>query len=437
MASATNKFRRLWRKIRSTRVSITFTTVDKEAKETPSSGKLTAGDHENGIANSIPISDFSSEEDFIQIEASDLGSPSLDSDKRTTQVLPQPKQPNALDQKVDTNGGREDSSNLNSDRLQLITDHQRNGDEPSASIEARYLLHDNPSTSGSSSLSPFDVKDKASRGSKAENEEIAVQATAEESYMIKSEVSHEATESVLEHKNDFQTDDGRNCLSFSSQSHLCQAINEAETYDPGRIPLHVFSRHRNSMDVEWSVASNESMFSIQVGSSSFSRDHVFNFGKSGELNGLISGHGHGITPETDTAPGDKSPDICSDQSAAPAAIMQETIHEDFEPEKASPVREHEPEHALPTPQHAVAVERGNIPTTLAVPRTNSMSRPSDSSGASTHSFAFPILRAGSKNASVKVQDESPSSPPPAFPQVKPVKHRRCWSFFQCSCPSCC
>ncbi|KAK1281494.1 hypothetical protein QJS10_CPB22g00383 [Acorus calamus] len=47
--------------------------------------------------------------------------------------------------------------------------------------------------------------------------------------------------------------------------------------DPNRIPASVFARSTNQ--VEWSVASNESLFSIHLGNSSFSRDRVFLLGR--------------------------------------------------------------------------------------------------------------------------------------------------------------
>jgi hypothetical protein len=54
-------------------------------------------------------------------------------------------------------------------------------------------------------------------------------------------------------------------------------------YDPNRIPSSVFSS-KSTTPMEWSVASNESLFSIHIGNSSFSRDHFIMFNnKSGEL----------------------------------------------------------------------------------------------------------------------------------------------------------
>uniref|UniRef100_A0A7N0T8G2 Uncharacterized protein n=1 Tax=Kalanchoe fedtschenkoi TaxID=63787 RepID=A0A7N0T8G2_KALFE len=53
-------------------------------------------------------------------------------------------------------------------------------------------------------------------------------------------------------------------------------------YDPNRIPGIAFSS-KSTIPVEWSVASNESLFSIQMGNASFNRDHPTFFHKSQEL----------------------------------------------------------------------------------------------------------------------------------------------------------
>lgn len=52
-------------------------------------------------------------------------------------------------------------------------------------------------------------------------------------------------------------------------------------YDPNRIPSSIFAKPSNP--AEWSVASNDSLFSIYMGNGSFSRDHAFMLYKSGEL----------------------------------------------------------------------------------------------------------------------------------------------------------
>lgn len=50
-----------------------------------------------------------------------------------------------------------------------------------------------------------------------------------------------------------------------------------------RIPSRVFSRTKSTAPMEWSVASNESLFSIQMGNMSFTREQLCWLGKSGEL----------------------------------------------------------------------------------------------------------------------------------------------------------
>lgn len=65
----------------------------------------------------------------------------------------------------------------------------------------------------------------------------------------------------------------------SSQIRLSGVLGN---HDPNRIPVSIFSG-RPSNPMEWSTASNESLFSIHVGNNSFSREHFNFFTKSGEL----------------------------------------------------------------------------------------------------------------------------------------------------------
>ncbi|KAI4988464.1 hypothetical protein ZWY2020_030094 [Hordeum vulgare] len=55
-----------------------------------------------------------------------------------------------------------------------------------------------------------------------------------------------------------------------------------ECPDPTRIPSSVFARTSTAPN-DWSVTSNESLFSINVGNTSFSKDHKILYGKSGEM----------------------------------------------------------------------------------------------------------------------------------------------------------
>ncbi|XP_073134692.1 uncharacterized protein [Henckelia pumila] len=69
-----------------------------------------------------------------------------------------------------------------------------------------------------------------------------------------------------------------------TQSPFIQVMERPGNFDPGRIPSSIFSKPLSPM--EWSVASNESLFSIHIGNHSF-RGHASMMGKdlykSGEL----------------------------------------------------------------------------------------------------------------------------------------------------------
>ncbi|XP_019454756.1 PREDICTED: uncharacterized protein LOC109355924 [Lupinus angustifolius] len=84
-----------------------------------------------------------------------------------------------------------------------------------------------------------------------------------------------------------------------------QVMDRSGGFDPARIPSAVFDINTNPL--EWSLASNESLFSLHVGDNSFSRDHVFGevcmspeFTKSGETN-LFTRTQSVIIEEIDTA----------------------------------------------------------------------------------------------------------------------------------------
>ena len=68
-----------------------------------------------------------------------------------------------------------------------------------------------------------------------------------------------------------------------TQSPSIQLMGRPAGYDPNRIPSSIFSS-KSTTPMEWSVASNESLFSIHIGNSSFSRDHFIMFNnRSGEF----------------------------------------------------------------------------------------------------------------------------------------------------------
>ncbi|KAJ6318061.1 hypothetical protein OIU76_013579 [Salix suchowensis] len=66
-----------------------------------------------------------------------------------------------------------------------------------------------------------------------------------------------------------------------TQSPPVQVMERPGGYDPFRIPSSIFESNKGPAPMDWSVASNESLFSIHVGNNSFSRDHVLLFGDLG------------------------------------------------------------------------------------------------------------------------------------------------------------
>ncbi|KAL6983334.1 hypothetical protein U1Q18_016723 [Sarracenia purpurea var. burkii] len=58
-----------------------------------------------------------------------------------------------------------------------------------------------------------------------------------------------------------------------TESPPIQVMERPAGFDPDRIPSSIFAS-KSPSPMEWSVASNESLFSIRIGNNSFSRDHV-------------------------------------------------------------------------------------------------------------------------------------------------------------------
>ncbi|XVE74347.1 hypothetical protein DITRI_Ditri12bG0009900 [Diplodiscus trichospermus] len=70
--------------------------------------------------------------------------------------------------------------------------------------------------------------------------------------------------------------------STLTQSPPIQVMDRKAEFDPYRISPAVFARSKSTTSTDRSIASNDSLFSIQVENNSFSRDHILNL-KSGEL----------------------------------------------------------------------------------------------------------------------------------------------------------
>ncbi|KAI4302171.1 hypothetical protein MLD38_037953 [Melastoma candidum] len=61
-------------------------------------------------------------------------------------------------------------------------------------------------------------------------------------------------------------------LSPARSPPQVQVMDQLGGYQPGRIPSSVFERSPSSTPAEWSIASNESLFSIHIGNVSFAKD---------------------------------------------------------------------------------------------------------------------------------------------------------------------
>lgn len=150
-----------------------------------------------------------------------------------------------------------------------------------------------------------------------------------------------------------------------------QTMDRPTSYNPDRIPSSVFNS-RNTSPMDWSVASNESLFSIHMGNNSFNRDHAL-LGKSGEL----------TRPEewSNSPSGDFNnlptlPTVIETHNER--ASMKDTEEEENETPKMGSKKFGRDDNKEKTPK----VE---VPYVLASPP-----RLSDDSGNSSKSFAFPV-----------------------------------------------
>ncbi|CAN6171703.1 unnamed protein product [Urochloa humidicola] len=163
--------------------------------------------------------------------------------------------------------------------------------------------------------------------------------------------------------------------SDPKQSPPAQAMSRApdECPDPKRIPSSIFARSKSTTPTDWSVTSNESLFSINVGNASFSKDHFFLYGKSGEMG----------NPNDPLAPLPPLPRPSTSSSPLRSEVVKTTVQDDA---KLKP-----------------ATREGGQDGDDNTDYNHSISHRSD---ASTTSFAFPIL-AGDVRSSGSVKDDPP------------------------------
>ncbi|KAJ8773138.1 hypothetical protein K2173_028315 [Erythroxylum novogranatense] len=185
-----------------------------------------------------------------------------------------------------------------------------------------------------------------------------------------------------------------------------KAAADDETTSPGyRIPSHVFARSKSNAPMEWSTASNESLFSIHTGNMSFTREQLCWFqGDYAASSPIPMVDCSSNQPPSNQSPSNKPAEIVQpnvhdyDQSGVTESKAAETMRE--------VIRENEDQN-----------NQVNSPPKVCI-QSASLNRGSDASGTSRQSFAFPILTEN-KSESLNLHAQKPSRVPsqPATPKV--------------------
>ncbi|XP_061991071.1 uncharacterized protein LOC133709369 isoform X2 [Rosa rugosa] len=216
-----------------------------------------------------------------------------------------------------------------------------------------------------------------------------------------------------------------------TESPAVQMMDRYGGYDPYRIPSTVFDTSNvSNKEMEWSAASNESLFSLHLGNNSFSRDHIL----------MLS---------------DLGPTKSSELLEISPRTRPPVVETEFEISRIEEGRESAAEEVadanIKDTEHASAENHseGRVPP---APKSPSLahSRHSDGSGlsgTSTRSFAFPILTDGTKNSLMLPGDSEEQRPEPpaaaaAASRTKKSKKKKtrwlpCFSCSWCKWGCCC
>ncbi|XP_022774052.1 uncharacterized protein LOC111316328 [Durio zibethinus] len=176
-------------------------------------------------------------------------------------------------------------------------------------------------------------------------------------------------------------------------------------YVPNRIPSSIFSS-KPATPMDWSTASNESLFSIHVGNGSFSKDQFFMLYKSGELTKLdeqIIAQGNllpSLKELDDMAARNENVEKGSgatEMSKNTTTVVETSeVAADHSHQKMPPAEEvHNPVSNTPTVDLGAIAgnhsQEKKFPVEVQNSPTSSISRLSNESNNSTLSFAFPVL----------------------------------------------
>ncbi|KAL2499869.1 hypothetical protein Adt_25419 [Abeliophyllum distichum] len=239
---------------------------------------------------------------------------------------------------------------------------------------------------------------------------------------------------------------------FQMQSPPVQTMGGPAGYDPNRIPSSIFSPKPTSA-MEWSVTSNESLFSIHMGNNSFSRDQAILLGKSGELSRIEEWNNS--PSNLQYVPEAKSNELNSFPSVLPPVIevpgheessvklrkSSSFIKEDHSNSlKMAPVEtveNHAKENIGPVEEIPPATASNAGDGKGATLTSPSLPRLSDGSGNSGRSFAFPVLvNDGEKTDSSKVVSEKTQLESQVPEANCKASETRWFSSFSCW-PRCC
>ncbi|KAK4417591.1 hypothetical protein Salat_2171800 [Sesamum alatum] len=200
---------------------------------------------------------------------------------------------------------------------------------------------------------------------------------------------------------------------------LVQTMDQPDGYDPDRIPASIFST-KGTNTSDWSVASNESLFSIHMGTNSLSRDHTAYFGKSGELSRLdeLSSSPCNLpyVSEAKSHELNSLPPLMEVPAHEECSVSSGNVsrHKNVDPNTTSTeaaIEDHAKQNTNPAPE--VQSKGGETTqTSTSTPRVStSNARLSEESGHSSRSFAFPVLvNDGGKTGSLNMATDKPEKP---------------------------
>lgn len=226
---------------------------------------------------------------------------------------------------------------------------------------------------------------------------------------------------------------------FPMHNPPAQVMERDEVYDPQRIPASVFARSESGVPADWSIASNESLFSLQVGNTSISREQALLL--SGELERLTQLSKAGELSPTELKELRKLAGLTKSgeslMSSPPPPTISE-VGEEGEAQEANNLQgQEEPTVAVKEEKSILQKKEERHQHWTSSTNSSNLSRPSDVSEGSTYSFAFPILGQGEKTAAAPKQSQwqlgphwQANSSLVTSEPVTPGK-RRCFDCFSC------